>query len=68
MDIIAPFSLLVFIGVGLFGLIFPLIALIDILKSEFRDPTNKFIWVFVVIMTNIIGAVLYFMIGRKQRA
>ena len=47
--------------------LFPLIALIDILRSEFTEPTNKLIWVLVVLFLNILGAVLYYAIGRKQR-
>ena len=44
----------------------PLVALIDILRSKF-EPINKLIWVIVVVFMNILGAVLYFLIGRKQK-
>ncbi len=50
----------------LMGVLLPVIALADILKSKF-EPVNKLIWVLVVIFTNIIGAALYFMIGRGQK-
>lgn len=43
-----------------------IIALIDILKSEFKG-NNKIIWVLVVIFFGLIGAILYFFIGRKQK-
>ena len=46
--------------------ILPILALVDILKSTF-ESNNKLIWVLVVIFTNIIGAVLYFTIGRNQK-
>ncbi len=42
------------------------IALVDILKSNFRND-NKLIWILVVVFLPIIGAVLYFIIGRKQK-
>ena len=46
--------------------ILPVIALIDILKSEFKG-NNKLIWVIVVIFFSLIGVVLYFTIGRQQK-
>ncbi|MBN1924963.1 MAG: PLDc N-terminal domain-containing protein, partial [Prolixibacteraceae bacterium] len=39
----------------IFFFVFTIIALIDILKSNF-ESNNKLIWVLVVIFTNIIGA------------
>jgi hypothetical protein len=47
-------------------LIIPIIALVDILKNEFTG-NNKLIWVLVVLLSWIIGAILYFIIGRKQK-
>lgn len=46
--------------------IVPIIALIDILKSEF-EGNNKLIWVLVILFLWIIGAVLYYFIGRDQK-
>lgn len=57
------------IGVPLFLiiiLIIPVIALIDILRSEFTG-NNKLIWVLVVIFFNIIGSILYLLMGRSQK-
>lgn len=47
-------------------LIIPIIALVDILKNEFTG-NNKLIWVLVILLSWIIGAILYFFIGRKQK-
>lgn len=46
--------------------VLPLVALVDILTSRF-EPMNKLIWVIVVVFTNLLGALLYFSIGRKQK-
>ena len=48
-------------------LLFPLIALINCLKNKWDDTSNKLIWVIVIIILPIIGAILYFAIGQKQR-
>ena len=45
----------------------PFVALVDILRSKL-NPANKILWVLVVVFFNLIGALLYFIIGRKQRA
>jgi uncharacterized RDD family membrane protein YckC len=47
-------------------LIFPILALIDILTNEF-EGNNKIIWVLVVLFLWIFGAALYYFIGRKQK-
>jgi len=46
--------------------IIPIIALVDILKSEFTG-NNKLIWVLVILLSWIIGAILYYFIGRNQK-
>ncbi len=42
------------------------VALVDILKSSF-EGNNKLIWVFVVVVLPVIGAILYFTIGKDQK-
>ncbi len=48
------------------GIILTIMALIDILKSEF-EGNNKIVWLLVVLFINLLGAILYFNIGRKQK-
>lgn len=47
--------------------IFWIIALIDILKSDFRDTNGKIIWALVVIFLPVVGSILYFLIGKSQK-
>jgi len=55
-----------FLFVLFLGLILPLLALIDIVKSDF-EGNNKLIWALIVVFVNFIGAILYFAIGRNQK-
>ncbi len=55
--------LLIFVFVGVLPTI---IALVDILKNEFKG-NNKIVWILVVLLANFFGAVLYFLIGREQK-
>lgn len=41
-------------------------ALIDCLQSEF-DNNNKLVWVIVIILIPLLGAILYLAIGRNQK-
>lgn len=43
-----------------------IMALVDILRNEFSG-NNKIVWVLVVLLLNFFGAILYFVIGRKQK-
>ncbi|WP_374451388.1 PLDc N-terminal domain-containing protein [Cloacibacterium normanense] len=42
-------------------------AIIDILKSNFKDSTNKIIWVLIVLLLPVLGSVLYFIFGGQQK-
>lgn len=44
-----------------------IIALIDILKSNFKEANGKIIWVLLVIFLPILGSILYFAIGKNQK-
>jgi membrane protein DedA with SNARE-associated domain len=50
----------------LFVLLPTIIALIDIVRNEFSG-NNKIVWLLVVLLGNFLGAILYFIIGRKQK-
>jgi len=43
-------------------------AIIDILKSNFKDSTNKIIWVLIVLLLPVLGSILYFIFGGQQKA
>ncbi len=42
-------------------------ALIDILKSDFRGGSDKIVWLLVVVFLPLLGAALYFIIGKNQK-
>lgn len=61
-----PFLIKVILISLLLTLIPTVIALIDILKSKFIG-NDKVIWILIVLFFNVIGAILYFIMGRKQK-
>jgi hypothetical protein len=48
-------------------LVFFLIAAIDILKNRFESDMDKLIWILVVLFVSLIGPILYWCIGTKQK-
>ncbi|MEE4000019.1 PLD nuclease N-terminal domain-containing protein [Tenacibaculum sp. FZY0031] len=66
LGMIGVWQLILILVVVLLGILPSIIALFDILKSEFKG-NNKIVWVFVVLLTNFFGAILYFLIGREQK-
>ncbi|HMS42883.1 MAG TPA: PLDc N-terminal domain-containing protein [Pyrinomonadaceae bacterium] len=43
----------VFMGIGLFAFCIQILALIDVVRSEFRGQNDKIIWVLVVLFLGI---------------
>ncbi len=66
LGIIGPAQMIIALIAVFLGIIPTIIALIDILKSKFNG-NDKIVWVLVVLFFNLIGAILYFVIGRNQR-
>ena len=66
LGMVGPWQVLLILFFGVFGLILPIIALVDIVRHEFSG-SNKIIWVLIVLFFNFLGSILYFLVGRKQR-
>ncbi|MGZ0016789.1 PLD nuclease N-terminal domain-containing protein [Yeosuana sp. AK3] len=63
---IGTWQLILILAVLFLGILPTILALVDILKSEFKG-NNKIVWVLVVLFFNFFGAILYFLIGREQK-
>ena len=65
---------LLFINIGtpewiilLFPLVLIVYSLIDLTRSQFKEPVNKIIWVIIILFAPIIGAILYLTLGKSQK-
>jgi len=58
-----------FIGmiISLAVFIFWLWALIDIVRSDFKDSATKIIWFILVFFLYFLGAAIYYFFGREQK-
>jgi hypothetical protein len=59
------FLLMPIIGIALF--IAWIISIIDVLKNEFYQPNNKYIWIALLVFMPPLGAILYQTIGKNQK-
>tara|TARA_R100000353_G_C6510062_1_gene196387 strand:- start:299 stop:529 length:231 start_codon:yes stop_codon:yes gene_type:complete len=66
LGMIGAWQLMLILVVLFLGILPTIIALVDILKSEFKG-NNKIVWILIVLFTNFFGAILYFLIGREQK-
>jgi hypothetical protein len=48
-------------------LVLPILAIVDIVKGEFRNSNDKLIWILVVLFMPIVGSMIYFWVGKGQK-
>ena len=65
LKVIGPWQILLII-ILLLLLVTPIMALVDILKSNFGG-NDKLIWIIIVMLGSFVGALLYYLIGRKKK-
>lgn len=66
LGVIGPQELIVILVVSSGFFLLPILALVDIVRSKF-EGNMQLIWILVVFFFNIIGSILYFIIGRNQK-
>lgn len=63
------FHLIGWLFSGILGIactIFWIIMIIDVVRRNFSSTLTKIVWLLIVIFTHIVGAVIYFFIGRPM--
>jgi len=60
--------IVVFVVFGLLILL-PLtfFAILDVVRSDFRRDSDRILWALIVLLVPVIGPVLYYLVGRKQK-
>ncbi len=59
-------GLIITLIVILFIFLIPLLALLNVLMSDFQG-NEKIMWVLIIIFLPFLGSLLYFLIGRDKR-
>jgi hypothetical protein len=66
MEFLENINFAILLPILIIQLLLLVIALIDLIRGgETQGP--KWMWVLIIVLVNIIGPILYFVIGRRQR-
>jgi Phospholipase_D-nuclease N-terminal len=63
----SEWGFLLFLLLALCASIFWLRALLDCVTKESNDGNTKAVWVIIIIFTNLVGAVAYWLVRRPRR-
>jgi hypothetical protein len=64
-----PFGILIVLSVVLLvEIALDVVAIVDLIRRPVAAVQfgNKWVWVAIIVLINLIGAILYFAVGRKQ--
>jgi len=49
-------------------LILMIYSLVDVIRSEFKDPNMKLIWIIVILFAQLIGTLVYLILGKSTKS
>ena len=58
--------MLIFLIAGVLAFILWLAMLIDCAKRKFRNDTDKVVWILVIVLVGVIGAIVYYFAVKKN--
>ncbi|HYW80616.1 MAG TPA: PLD nuclease N-terminal domain-containing protein [Thermoguttaceae bacterium] len=67
MEFIVLLVPLMFLAIGLLGTVFWIWMIVDCLSNESSEGNDKLIWMLVIVLTHLLGALIYFLVRRPQR-
>lgn len=54
----------------LFGIAYSILwiyCVVDIIRSDFKDPNMKLIWIFIILFGQVIGPLVYLIMGKGTK-
>jgi len=57
--------ILVLFGICLLAL--PIWAIVDIIRSDFKQPDNRLLWIILIVLLPIIGSIIYYYMRDGQK-
>ena len=56
-----------FLIFGLLYLVLWVYCLVDIIRSEFKDPNMKLIWILIILFAQVLGPIGYLILGKNTK-
>ena len=66
MGIFISLLFLIFIAIFVLAFIFWIFMIIDCAKRTFKDDTEKIVWILVIVLVGILGAIIYYFVVKAQ--
>lgn len=66
-ELIGLLFMLTFLAVGIGGTVFWIWMLVDCAKNEPRKGNDRIVWVLVIALTHLLGALIYYFARRPER-
>lgn len=66
-ELIGLLFMLTFLAVGVGGTVFWIWMLVDCAKNEPRKGNDRIVWVLVIALTHLLGALIYYFARRPER-
>jgi 4-amino-4-deoxy-L-arabinose transferase-like glycosyltransferase len=57
---------LVFFALGILGVIFWIFMLIDAVKKKYKNENDKIIWILVIVLVGVLGAIIYYFVEKDK--
>jgi hypothetical protein len=57
----------ILILLGIFLIAIPIWAIVDVIRSDFKQPDNKLLWILLIVVLPLIGSVLYYYMRDNQK-
>jgi len=59
------FFLMIFV-ISILSTVFWILMIIDVAKRKFKNDNDKILWILVIVLTGIIGALIYYFVVKRK--
>ncbi|MDO8740902.1 MAG: PLDc N-terminal domain-containing protein [Candidatus Woesearchaeota archaeon] len=66
MGIFISLLFLIFMAIFILAFIFWIFMIIDCAKRTFKDETEKIVWILVLVLVGLIGAIIYYFVVKAK--
>lgn len=56
----------VFFVIGVLATIFWIWMIVDCAQKKFKNENDKIIWILIIVLTGVIGAIIYYFVARNK--
>jgi len=57
---------LAFLAIAILAFVFWILMLVDCAKRNFKNENDKIVWILVIVLAGIIGAIIYYFVVKRD--